>query len=198
MLIEFPKNSLKSLPPEEAPYAYARITDNYLQLEKSQSKLEFLHFKYLGFFFVSSFIFFILQCHGVLPNCLIGIIISGIGTLIAIAFTIIFLSIPYDKRLSKHISAGKELEEHYPSILESKIFKSIDALKIHERAAMWHRVLISQVVGIFTAVAGTLYALQINPVSSILVSVLSTTGLICSAVFLVRTTKKAYHKSSTN
>lgn len=189
MKIDFPREGIDL---DIVCLRYDALMNMHMQCEKTRIRREFSSQKYIGFFVLTYFASMIMQSRGVVSNCLIWIIFSGLGVLFAIAMSMILFGSNLDLKLALCAEEGKAMEEKYPSMVNSCYFHALDAVNVKWfRVTNAFRLLPFTIVGFFTALAGVALALKVSPGLASLVGIFSVVILAITSFFLIRKMKKS-------
>jgi len=187
MQSEFVKEG-KNLPPEDAFFAYTRLTDQLLHFLIQQSKREFFYWKGLGAFFLLGMIFYILHGHGFAFSPFFSVVFIGIAALFLLAQNM-KQDFEYGRGVAACIEQGRLLEKkfEYPVQL-FKIFE--DNKRVTYRANLLSRLCPLGIIGTAIAGAGTLLAISVGVWFAFIVAILAAAILYTAARSYIKTARR--------
>lgn len=181
-----PKDEQRNIPPEIVSQEYFFQMDMFKHHQKHQIDQNYSYVKLLGFFLLVSTIYFLLEDRGFLFDYLIGVVTTGVGTLLVMLLKTLILDPQVDCEIVRCIKIGKFLEEGYPNIVSSKLFHRFDQLQSNtHRRAMISRFGSFAIVLILTALSGVFLSLRVSLWLSISIGAFSVILLTASALFFI-------------
>jgi len=124
MQIQFPQEQIPS--DEIEPY-YKHIMKMHMHFEKIALNQNLSYMKYATFFVIAYILFTVLGNKGILSNSSYAILFTGIGVLISMIFSLLFISKDTDYKLAQYSSIGRYLESQHPQIINMQYFTRINS-----------------------------------------------------------------------
>jgi hypothetical protein len=185
------KITSSDIPIELVEPHYNFLKKMHMSCEKMQLKQGFSYVKYAGLFLAISFLWITLTNRDFFSDYLSGIICMGFGVLFVSAMHMIFIISNIDWQLAQYTDEGKEVEEKYPTLIQSRHFRTVDAMKVlRYRLALALRFAPFIFVGILTIAAGVALAMRTSTNMAAIIGSISAAVLSIVVFFLARATKK--------
>lgn len=171
--------------------AHARLKECHQDLARRQSRYESLYGYYLGVFFLACLGFFTLYNRSIFEFPLISIVLSGVGCLLALMLRLLPADLQSRAEATDCIKQGREIEISFEYVIAYTYFKTYEK---YERSLYWcylvSRLLPMGVIGISTAIAGTLLALEVGTWLAVIVAIFSAITLFVGGFFYVLVVRK--------
>ncbi len=187
MTINFSKED-ENLSPAEAFVAYQHLSDYHLHFLKQQSKCEFFYWKGLGAFFLICMALVILHNRGFAFSPLFGITFISVSFLLLLAQNM-RMDFEYGIKAAACVEKGLRIERRLD--YAAKIFSIFEDNKLTiYRGNLLSRLLPMGLIGLATATAGMLLAIEVNVWLAVAVAIFSVIILSIAARSYIKTAKK--------
>lgn len=195
--LKMEKDNIGDIPLEMVPQAYQLQLEMHMHYSTLQSAQNLSYIKLLGYFFVISGAYYILENQGILSNFLVGIVIIGVVTLGIMLAQVFSSDSEWDWKLAHSIKVGKLLEEKYPNILSLDLFHRFSKLLPN----LFHAAIIGRfapfaIVLTVTTAAGIVLNMNESPVLAKAIGTFAVILFITAGLLFNRIVKRNFNEEN--
>jgi hypothetical protein len=164
---------------------YMHLADSHLYVLKLQSKCEFFYWNSVGFFALLSFI---LCSFDLVSSPSIGIVVVGIGTLLACAKNM-RLDFEYGVQAAACVERGVKLENTYDRL--GRLFRTFESNKfLSYRGNLLSRLFPLDLLFLMTSISGIISAINVSTWLAVIVALFSTMVLLVGTYLYIKTSRR--------